>query len=226
MKKAVILLSGGLDSATCLAIALNQGFECYAISFNYGQKQVCELHAATNIAAAFNISHKIINLTSLGEIARSALTSTELNIPDYQNNNEIPITYVPARNTVFLSIALSYAESLGAECIFIGASAIDYSGYPDCRPEYFVQFQKLINLATKAGVEGQTIQIQTPLAHLSKSETILTGLKLGVDYTKTITCYRANAQGEACGSCDSCHLRKKGFQEAGVEDPTKYSHLS
>lgn len=227
MKKAVVLLSGGLDSATCLAMAVDQGFECHALSFNYGQKQSSELAAAANIANIFHTTHKIINLTSLGEIARSALTKSDLTIPDYNNNsNHIPITYVPARNTIFLSFALSYAESIEAECIFIGASSIDYSGYPDCRPEYFEQFQKLILLATKAGIEGKPIKIKTPLAHLSKAETILTGLKLGVNYAETISCYRANQAGEACGTCDSCHLRKKGFEQAGVSDPTLYNPIT
>lgn len=223
MKRAVILLSGGQDSATCLAIAKNQGYECYAISFDYGQKQVCELKASQNIARKFDASHKIIDIKALGEIAKSALTDDNLDIPDYNGSGEIPITYVPGRNTVFLSLATSYAESIGAEAIFIGASAVDYSGYPDCRPEYFEQFQKLIDLATKAGVDGNSIQIQLPLIQLSKAETVKLGLQLGIDYSDTITCYRANAKGEACGTCDSCHLRKKGFIEAGVEDPTLYT---
>lgn len=222
MKKAVILLSGGLDSATCLALAADQGYECHAISFNYGQKQVCELKASEEIAKSYNASHKIIEITCLGEIARSALTQDDMDIPDYDGSGEIPVTYVPARNTVFLTMALAYAESIEAEAIFIGASSLDYSGYPDCRPEYFEQFQKLINLATKAGVNGQTIQVKTPLVSLNKAQTIDLGLKLGVDYSKTITCYRANSKGEACGTCDSCFLRKKGFDEAEIADPTIY----
>lgn len=220
--KAVILLSGGLDSATCLAIAKNEGYECHTISFNYGQKQICELKAAQKIAQQFNATNKVIDVTSLGEIAKSALTQTNIDIPDYQQSSDIPCTYVPARNTIFITFALAYAESIGAEYIYIGASSIDYSGYPDCRPEYFEQFQKLINLATKAGVNGEFITIKTPLAYLNKAETIKLGMSLGVDYSHTITCYRANSDGAACGTCDSCHYRKKGFSDAGLADPTSY----
>lgn len=223
MKKAVILLSGGMDSATCLAIAKSAGYQCYAISFNYGQKQKAELEAAKSIAKSFEAEHVIMDITGLGKIAQSALTQSSLDIPDYQGTGEIPITYVPARNTIFISFAISYAESIGADCIYIGASHVDYSGYPDCRPEYFEKFQELINLATKVGVDGNTIQIQTPLINLSKAETIKLGVDLGIDYTNTITCYRANAQGEACGTCDSCHLRKKGFSDLGIADQTVYA---
>jgi len=221
-KKAVILLSGGMDSTTCLAMAKADGYECYAISFNYGQKQIVELEAAKKIAANFGAVHQIVDITCLGKIARSALTQQNLEIPDYEQRSEVPITYVPARNTIMISFALSYAESLEADCIYIGASAIDYSGYPDCRPEYFEKFQELIKLATNAGVSGKTIQIITPLINLTKAQTIQAGIDLGIDYKDTITCYRANAEGKACGSCDSCHLRKKGFLDMGIEDQTIY----
>ena len=223
MKKAVVLLSGGMDSTTCLAIAKSEGYQCHAISFNYGQKQKSELQAAIDIAAKFGAQHEIIDITCLGRIAKSALTKDNIDIPDYKDDGDIPITYVPARNTIFISFALSYAESIEADCIYIGASFIDYSGYPDCRPEYFEKFQELINLATKAGVSGETIQIKTPLINLSKADTIKAGLELGIDYNDTITCYRANEKGQACGSCDSCHLRQKGFLELGVEDQTVYA---
>lgn len=225
MKKAVILLSGGLDSATCLALAKHQGYECHTISFNYGQKQVSELTASKNIAEYFGATNKTIDIRCLQDIAKSALTQNNIDIPDYSGSNDIPVTYVPARNTIFIALATCYAESIEADCIYIGASSIDYSGYPDCRPEYFEQYQRLIDLATKTGVEGRSIQIKTPLAHLSKAETIRLGLELGVDYSKTISCYRANTQGEACGVCDSCHLRKKGFVEAKVKDPTLYAAM-
>lgn len=222
MKKAVILLSGGLDSATCLAIAKYEGYECYTISFDYGQKQISELAASKKIAEQFGAKHTVADLRCLKSIAKSALTRENIDIPDYDGLGEIPITYVPARNTIFLSVALSLAESIEAECIFIGASSIDYSGYPDCRPEYFEQYQKVIDLATKVGVEGKSIQIKTPLAKLTKAQTIEKGAQLGVDYSQTISCYRANSKGQACGTCDSCHLRKKGFEEAGISDPTNY----
>jgi 7-cyano-7-deazaguanine synthase len=231
MRKAVILLSGGLDSATCLAIAKNQRYECYALSFDYGQKQIAELNAAKKLAKYFAVDHKIIRFgcfspegVDLGfaNIAQSALTAQTIEIPDYSNNGEIPQTYVPNRNTLFISCALSYAESIAADSIYIGASSIDYSGYPDCRPEYFRKFQELIALATKAGIDGKQIQIKTPLAALSKAETIKLGTELGIDYQYTISCYRANEKGEACGTCDSCHLRKQGFVQAQIPDPTRY----
>lgn len=226
MKKAVILFSGGLDSTTCLALAKSQGYECYTISFNYGQKQKSELEAAKNISAQFCSDHKIIDLSFFSEIAKSALIQQDIAIPDFNNCGEIPVTYVPARNTIFFALALAYAETIDAECIFHGGSCVDYSGYPDCRPEYYEQLQKLFNLATKAGVEGRGVQIKMPLVNLGKAETIQLGLKHGVDYSKTITCYRANTYGEACGTCDSCHLRKKGFKDAGIQDPTKYAEWS
>ncbi len=221
MKKAVILFSGGLDSTTCLALAKHEGFECHALSFNYGQKHSTELHAAKKIATKFNANHTIINMP-IWQLCESALTNANISIPDYDNKNEIPITYVPARNTIFLSLALSLAESIKSDDIFIGVSAVDYSGYPDCRPEYINAFQKLANLATKIGTEENNIKIHAPLINLSKAETIQLGLKLGVNYADTVSCYRANTKGYACGKCDSCILRKKGFNEAKVMDNTFY----
>lgn len=221
MKKAVILFSGGLDSTTCLAIAKHEGFECYALSFNYGQKHSSELNAAKRIAENFSVHHTIIEIP-IGQFGKSALTDCNMSVPDYKKTNEIPATYVPARNTIFLSFALGLAESIEARDIFIGVSAVDYSGYPDCRPEYISAFQKMANLATKMGIEENNINIHTPLIHLSKADTILLGLKLGVNYSNTVSCYRANTDGHACGRCDSCALRKKGFADAEVEDNTLY----
>ncbi|QLH41416.1 MAG: 7-cyano-7-deazaguanine synthase QueC [Coxiellaceae bacterium] len=222
MKKAVILLSGGLDSTTCLALAKSQGFECYALSFNYNQRHNTELNSAKKIASHFNVHHKIFNL-DIGQFGGSALTDENIQVPEYTGSKEIPVTYVPARNTIFLSIALGWAETLNAKDIFIGVSNIDYSGYPDCRPEFIEAFQKLANLATKAGVEGNQFNLHTPLIKLSKAATIQLGKKLGVDYKMTVSCYQPNTQGHGCGKCDSCMLRKKGFHEAGVEDPTVYA---
>ena len=222
MKKAIILLSGGLDSTTCLAIAKNEGYECYAMSFNYEQKHNAELNAAKKIAAYFNVAkHEIVTL-SIGHLGGSALTDDSISVPDYAGEKDVPITYVPARNTIFLSIALGWAEIIHAEKIFMGVSAVDYSGYPDCRPEYIAAFQNLANLATVVGVHGKKIKIETPLIHLSKAETIKLGNKLNVDYALTVSCYRANKKGAACGKCDSCTYRKKGFSEAGICDSTKY----
>lgn len=224
MKKAIILFSGGLDSTTCLAYAKKAGFDCYALSFSYGQRQSAELNAAEKIAVYFNAKHKIFNL-EINQFGGSALTDHNIDVPDYdEKNTHIPITYVPARNTIFLSIALAWAEVLNAKDIFIGVSQIDYSGYPDCRPEYIKTFQKLANLATKFGVEEGGINIHTPLIHLSKAETIQLGQNLGVDYSMTVSCYQANEKGQACGKCDSCMLRKKGFSEAMVTDVTQYDH--
>lgn len=222
MKKAVILFSGGLDSTTCLAIAKSEGFECHALSFNYGQKHIAELDAAKKIAAHMNVNHIIVDLPTK-QFSGSSLTDTQLNVPDFNNNKEIPSTYVPARNTIFLSFALAFAEILKANDIFIGVSSIDYSGYPDCRPEYIHAFQKLANLATKAGVEEGLIKIQIPLVSLTKAETIQRGTELAVDYKMTVSCYRATADGLACGKCDSCALRKKGFEDAMLPDATSYS---
>lgn len=223
-EKAVVLLSGGLDSATCLAIAKEKQYDCYALSILYGQKHSKELDAAVTLAKDFAVKeHKILNLP-LQELLPCALTSSDINVPDYTNNNEIPSTYVPARNTIMLSIALGWAEVLNANTIFIGVSSVDYSGYPDCRPEYIESFRELAKLATKTGINGQSIKIATPLLYLSKAKTIQIGSKLGVDYKKTISCYKANELGQACNTCDSCHLRKQGFQEAGITDPTIYAN--
>ncbi len=220
-KKAVVLVSGGLDSTTVLAIARNQGFDCYTLSFDYGQRHRAELVAAERCALEGGAKqHKVVSL-DLGTIGGSALTDESIDVPEQQTEG-IPVTYVPARNTVFLSIALGWAEVLGAEAIYIGVNAVDYSGYPDCRPEYITAFQKMANLATQIGVEGRRLDIVTPLIHLSKAEIIKRGLELGVDYAKTVSCYQANLSGEACGLCDSCRLRRQGFVEAGIADPTRY----
>lgn len=222
MKKAIILLSGGLDSATCLAIAKDSGFDCHALSFIYGQRHVAEMNAAKAIAKHMGIKdHRVVQL-DIGQFGSSALTDTTIEIPRHRDSDQIPITYVPARNTVFLSIALGLAEVLGAYDIFIGANAVDYSGYPDCRPEFIQAFQSLANVATKAGVEGKHFNIQAPLIELSKADIIRWGMRLGLDYEMTVSCYQLNDQGEACGHCDSCVLRKRGFQEAGTPDPTHY----
>lgn len=220
--KAVVLLSGGLDSTTCLAIALAQGYECYTLSFDYGQKHKAELLAAQKISTHFGAaSHLTINL-NLKNMLSSALTSDDLTVPDYQVHNEIPITYVPARNTIFLSFALGYAESLGAEAVFTGICAVDYSNYPDCRPAFLRAFQNLADVATKQGLEQEPIRFYAPLLYLSKAEIIREGVRLGVDYGLTTSCYRANEDGQACGSCESCHLRKQGFVQAQISDPTRY----
>lgn len=221
IKRAVILLSGGLDSCTTLAIAKSQGYECYALSFDYGQRHRAELDAANKIAKLFNISdHKTLTL-NLDQIGGSALTDDAIDIP-INSTDKIPTTYVPARNTVFLSLALGWAEVLGADDIFIGVNAVDYSGYPDCRPEFIKAFELVARLATKAGVEGHPFRINTPLIDLTKAEIIKTGLELGVDYSMTISCYQADKQGKACGECDSCLFRAEGFKMASVEDPTFY----
>jgi 7-cyano-7-deazaguanine synthase len=222
MQKAVILLSGGLDSATCLAIAKSRGYACYTLSFAYGQRHDVELQAAGRVARALQAEdHKIMTLDTAAFVD-SALTDKNRKVPDFQGGEEIPTTYVPARNTVFLAMALAYAESLGASIIFIGASSVDYSHYPDCRPEFMEAFQALIGLATKTGVEGKVIQLEAPLQRLSKAETIILGSSLGVPYNLTVSCYQANALGEACGSCDSCTFRRKGFITAKIDDPTLY----
>lgn len=220
-KKAIVLLSGGLDSITTLALAKNEGYRCYALSFDYGQRHNAELRAATKIAAAYQVEdHKIIRL-GLSDIGGSALTDEHIAVPTTPQQG-IPATYVPARNTIFLSFALGWAEVLHLHDIFIGVNAVDYSGYPDCRPEFISAFQQLANLATKAGVEGEHFQIHTPLIALSKAEIIKTGIALGVDYKVTVSCYSADEQGRACRVCDACRLRKQGFIEAGIEDPTRY----
>jgi 7-cyano-7-deazaguanine synthase len=219
--KAVILLSGGLDSATVLAIASQQSCDCYAMSFAYGQRSLVELDAAKSLAKKFKVKdHKIISI-DLAQLGGSALTDTTIAIPE-QEQQGVPVTYVPARNTIFLSFALAYAEVLNAQDIFIGVNAVDYSGYPDCRSEYIASFQQTARLATKIGVEGREIKIHTPLIDLGKAEIIQRGLELDVDYSQTVSCYQANDSGEACGVCDSCRLRKEGFVAADVSDPTRY----
>jgi len=219
--KAVVLVSGGLDSATCLAIAKSQGYECYALSFDYGQRHHAELAAAQQISQAYGaVMHKVIKL-GLGDIGGSALTDTRIAIPTSPSDG-IPVTYVPARNSVFLSLALGWAEVLEAYEIFIGVNAVDYSGYPDCRPAFIAAFEAMARLATRAGVEGHKFTIHTPLIHLSKAEIIQQGTALGVDYSMTVSCYVADAAGRACGKCDSCRLRAAGFAAAGIEDPTRY----
>jgi 7-cyano-7-deazaguanine synthase len=220
-KKAIILLSGGLDSITVLAGAIKQGYECYTLSFDYGQRHNAELNAAKKIAQQYQvIEHKVVKL-GLGTIGGSALTDTDIAVPDAPQDG-IPVTYVPARNTVFLSFALGWAEVLGAYNIFIGVNAVDYSGYPDCRPEFIQAFQTLSNLATKAGVEGAEIKIHAPLIDLNKAEIILKGIALGVDYQQTVSCYSADEKGRACSVCDACRLRTTGFNDAGIEDTTQY----
>ena len=220
-KKAIVLVSGGLDSATCLAIAKAQNYECYAISFEYGQRSRSELQAAKEIVAAAGVvEHKIFSL-QMGELGSSALTDVHIKVPEEESEG-IPVTYVPARNTVFLSYALAWTEVLKGEAIFMGLNARDYSGYPDCRPEYVAAFQQLINLATKRSVEGGIIKLETPLIDLNKSEIIKIGLRLGVNYGNTVSCYQADESGRACGRCDSCRFRHKGFVDAGVDDPTRY----
>jgi 7-cyano-7-deazaguanine synthase len=220
--KAVILVSGGLDSTTVLAMAKSQGYECYTLSFDYGQRHRAELVAAERLSAKMGAKeHKNIVL-DLRTIGGSALTDNTIDVPE-QASEGIPVTYVPARNTVFLSIALGWAEVLAANDIFIGVNAVDYSGYPDCRPDYISAYETMANLATKACVEGQPLRIQTPLIHLSKADIIQQGIALGVDYQHTISCYQANTHGQACGKCDSCRLRQQGFAQAGVADPTIYA---
>ncbi|MCF7203181.1 7-cyano-7-deazaguanine synthase QueC [Pseudomonas oligotrophica] len=220
-KKAVILLSGGLDSATVVAIARAQGFACYSMSFDYGQRHRAELQAAERVARQLGVvEHKVVGI-DLNGIGGSALTDSSIAVPE-QPGEGVPITYVPARNTVFLALALGWAEVLGAQDIFIGVNAVDYSGYPDCRPEFIEAFERMANLATRAGVEGPGFHIQAPLQHLSKAEIIRQGTALGVDYAMTVSCYQADEDGRACGLCDSCRLRAEGFRQAGLADATRY----
>jgi len=224
--KAVVLVSGGLDSTTCLAIAREQGFDLYALTLNYGQRHDHELNSARMIVDFFNIhDHSIIDI-DLAQFGGSALTD-QIDVPkkrDLSDMDEIPVTYVPARNTVFLSLALAWAEVLGSFDIFIGVNALDYSGYPDCRPEYISSFEKTANLATKAGVSGSSFKIHTPLIDMTKSEIIKVGLDLGVDYSLTSSCYDPDQEGNPCGLCDACYLRLKGFKETGITDPLNYSN--
>lgn len=219
--KAVVLVSGGLDSATTLAMACDQGYECYALSFDYGQRHRCELDAAGRVAKSLGaFEHKTVSL-DLRSIGGSALTDDSIDVPEAPTEG-IPVTYVPARNTIFLSFALAWAEVLESQHIFIGVNAVDYSGYPDCRPEFIHAYQGMANLATKAGVEGRTMTIHTPLINLSKASIIRTGLDLGVDYSQTVSCYAPDEEGRACGKCDSCRLRAEGFRMAKISDPTRY----
>ena len=220
-KRAVILVSGGLDSATLLAMARAQGYACYTLSFDYGQRHRAELFAAERVSRAVgDVEHKVVTL-NLDSIGGSALTDLSIAVPEEETEG-IPVTYVPARNTVFLAIALGWAEVLGAHDIFIGVNAVDYSGYPDCRPEYIAAFERMANLATRAGVEGQKVTVHTPLMAMGKGAIIRAGHALGVDYALTVSCYQASAEGLACGKCDSCRLRRQGFIDAGVQDPTRY----
>ncbi len=221
-RHAVVLLSGGLDSATTLAVARDQGYTCHALSLDYGQRHHAELAAARRVAVALGaLEHKVIPL-DLTSIGGSALTDQAIAVPE-RSTEGIPVTYVPARNTVFLSLALGWAEVLGAWDLFIGVNAVDYSGYPDCRPEYIQAFQRLCQLATRAGVEGGEFQVHAPLILLTKADIIRTGTRLGVDYAQTVSCYAADASGRACARCDSCRLRAAGFREAGIDDPTHYA---
>ena len=217
---AVVLLSGGLDSATLLAIAQREGFRCHALSLDYGQIHAAELAAARQVASAFGVQHRVLAIP-IGELGGSALTDPSIPVP-VRGGDGIPVTYVPARNTVFLSLALAWAEVLGARAIFIGVNALDYSGYPDCRPEYVAAFQDMANLATKQVVEGAPMQIRAPLVDMTKAEIIKRGTELGVDYSLTVSCYRADEGGRACGRCDACRFRAEGFARAGIPDPTRY----
>ena len=220
-RQAVVLLSGGLDSATVLALARDAGYTCHALSISYGQKHIAELAAASRVAAAVGAgSHAVVELPET-LFAGSALTDAAIAVPE-DGGEGIPVTYVPARNTVFLALALGRAELLDAEAIFIGVNAVDYSGYPDCRPEFIAAFQQVANCATKQAVEGGAVRIEAPLIDMSKSDIIATGTRLGVDYSLTVSCYRADSVGRACGRCDSCRLRAEGFAAAGMDDPTHY----
>jgi 7-cyano-7-deazaguanine synthase len=221
MSRCVVLLSGGLDSATALAIARERGDECYTLSFDYGQRHRAELVAAARVSAELRAAaHRELRIP-IGDFGGSALTDRSIDVPE-QSAQGIPATYVPARNTVFLSLALAWAEVLDAQLIVIGVNAIDYSGYPDCRPEFIAAFQRLASLATKQGVEGRGVVIDAPLVQMTKAQIIRRGQELGVDYSLTVSCYQADDAGRACGRCDSCRLRKQGFSEAGVADPTRY----
>jgi len=226
-KKAVILLSGGMDSATVLALATARQFDVYALSFSYGQRHSAELDAAKQIAKQFSVTeHRVIHL-DLGGFGGSALTDESIDVPEHQAANtpedNIPVTYVPARNTVFLSYALAWAEVLESNEIFIGVNAVDYSGYPDCRPEFIRAYEQMANLATKSGVEGQSLKINTPLINLTKADIIKKGIENGVDFALTVSCYQADDNGRACSVCDACALRKQGFMDAGIKDNTRYS---
>ena len=225
-RRAIVLLSGGLDSATVLAQARAQGYACHALSLRYGQRHSAELDAAVRVAAALGaVRHEIVDL-DLGRFGGSALTDASLAVPTTGTGDGIPITYVPARNTVLLALALSWAEAVGAHDLFYGANSVDYSGYPDCRPAFVAAFEQLANVATRDGVEGRTFRVHAPIIDLSKAEIIREGLRLGVDYSMTVSCYQADAQGRACRVCDSCRIRAAGFTAAGVADPTRYRDAS
>jgi 7-cyano-7-deazaguanine synthase len=225
MTRAVVLLSGGMDSATTLAMARDQDRECYALSFRYGQRHSAELDAAARLAEVLGAARHLVIDLDLSPIGGSALTDPAIAVPE-QAGEGIPVTYVPARNTVFLAVALGWAEVLGADEIHIGVNAVDYSGYPDCRPEFVRAFEAMANHATKAAVEGRRLRIVTPLIDLSKAEIIGAGHALGLDYALTVSCYQADDQGRACGRCDACRLRARGFEEAGLPDPTRYAQRS
>lgn len=222
--RAIVLLSGGLDSATCLAIARAEGFDAYALSVAYGQRHAAELIASKKVASVLGaVEHRVAHV-DLGQFGGSALTDASIAVPtDGVQEDIIPVTYVPARNTVMLSLALGWAEVLGANDIFVGVNAVDYSGYPDCRPEYIAAFEAMGNLATRAGVEGHRLRIHAPLLRLSKADIVQRGTALGVDYAMTVTCYQADDEGRACGECDACRLRRAGFETAGLADPTRYA---
>ena len=221
MPRAVVLLSGGLDSATLLAIARAEAYDCFALSFDYGQAHKAEIRAAAQVAEALGArEHRVMEIP-IGALGGSALTDATIPVPD-DGGEGIPVTYVPARNTVFLSLALAWAEVLAAEAIFIGVNAVDYSGYPDCRPEFVAAFQQLAGLATKQGVEGNPVEIKAPLVTLTKAQIIARGVELGVDYASTVSCYRADETGRACGHCDACRFRREGFEQAALADPTRY----
>ena len=221
-ERAVVLLSGGLDSATALAIARDTGYDCYALSLSYGQRHATELAAAKRVASAIGVNEHLVLPMALDLIGGSALTDHSIRVPEKESPG-IPVTYVPARNTIFLALALGWAEVLEADDLFIGVNALDYSGYPDCRPVFIEAFEQMANLATKRAVEGQRVQIHAPLMQMTKAEIIRRGITLGVDYGLTVSCYQADAQGRACGVCDSCRLRRRGFEEAGIADPTRYA---
>lgn len=221
-ERAVVLLSGGLDSATALAIARDAGYDCYALSLSYGQRHATELAAAKRVASAIGVREHLVLPMALDMIGGSALTDHSISVPEKESPG-IPVTYVPARNTIFLALALGWAEVLEADDLFIGVNALDYSGYPDCRPVFIEAFEQVANLATRRAVQGQRVQIHAPLVQMTKAEIIRRGIALGVDYSITVSCYQADAEGRACGVCDSCRLRKRGFEEAGIGDPTRYT---
>lgn len=221
VRRGVVLLSGGLDSATVMAIARSEGYELYAISVAYGQRHMAEIKASADVARSLGARRHQVMHVNLNDVGGSALTDTSIDVPETPGEG-IPVTYVPARNTLFLSLALGWAEVVGATDIFIGVNAVDYSGYPDCRPEFVAAFERLANVATKVGVEGGGIRIHTPLIDLSKADIVRIGTQLGVDYAQTVSCYQADDQGRACGRCDSCRLRRAGFESAGISDPTRY----